>query len=148
MDISEIVTMLFGLLFLLMMIVLELIKGKSLKSLFDFSNKYLPCLWLSLITCLLFYSIRQVGGPVSSLCLRTITLLLLVVSEYLLAVYMLFRGMFVLFTISKEGLQHPTITAVKKLTKNRVTAFLYITFLILLFNISNIYTLYSDWVSM
>jgi len=146
MSASSITTTLFTILFLFMMIFLELFIKRGCILPAQLTNKYLPCLWLSLITLSLFISVRQITGPASSVYLRSITLLLLLMSEYLLAVYMLFRGIYVLFNISKEGLRHPTITAVNKLTKNSVSAYLYITFIILLFNISHILSLYSDLV--
>lgn len=141
---SGLIITFFALLLFLFMLMLELIKKEKIKMLINASSRYLTILWFSLIACLFFCFFRQVTASESSFLLKAVTLILLIASEYLLVVYMLFRGMYVLFAVSKEGLEHPTILTIKKLTKNRIIAYICITIIILIFNVGDIYALFHS----
>lgn len=120
-------------------IVLEVIKDKSLGFLFDFRNKAMLSLWLSI--CLFVYCLfYQKVVDVNPLCILVI-LLLNMASVFFLLFYLLFRGVFVLFSLSKEGLTHPTVATIKKFTANRLYALFFIAFIVLITHVSQIYCL-------
>jgi hypothetical protein len=125
-------------------ITMEIIKQKGLNFIFNLRNKYVLFLCFSEI-CLILYHIYPSEIGIDNPALKFGKLFLSMISVFFMTLYMLFRGIFILFSFSKEGLNHPTITWLKKIKANKVYALIFILVIVLIGHISQIYNLYLFW---
>ncbi|MHC4131799.1 MAG: hypothetical protein ACYSSP_02840 [Planctomycetota bacterium] len=91
-------------------LMLEGLYAYRLKTLKSFLNRFMLCYWASLIFLIILrifeYSVSEVN--------LVIEITLAFISGVFLVVYLLSRGVFVLFEISGEGSSHPTCQSIKK----------------------------------
>lgn len=126
-------------------ILLELASGRSMKPLFKFQNNLLLCFWLSIVFQMIKFFLQYYRSE--SLAFIAAITLVGILADFFLAVYLIFRGIPLLFSLSKEGPKHPTIVTIKKLSNHRVFSLLFVTIFVMICHASEIYHLYLQLIS-
>jgi len=121
-------------------LLLELINARRSNSIKGLLTKYVIYLWLSIglffaiIAWQKLFAEHVLARLVGNLCLG-------ITSSFSLAAYLLFRGIFVLFTISGEEQEHPTCLAVDRLTRRPMIAYCLLVAITILGSAGPIYAL-------
>lgn len=85
-------------------------RSKSFK---NFLNPFTLCYWAGLLSRIILHVYEYNAAEIADTNLA-IRIVLDLVSGVFIVVYLLSRGMFVLFEISGEGINHPTCKTIKK----------------------------------
>lgn len=127
-------------------LLVESVNAWRLKSIRNFVGKYTLCFWLSAFLIVMSTICqRAISEPEGSVFLMVVSLTLGMLGTFFLTVYLLFRGMLVLFKISGEGEQHPTCLTIKRLIQRPLLAYCLIVGLTLLCYVGPIYSIWAYW---
>jgi len=107
-------------------------------------DKYMCYFLISIILFGLAAAFR-IDRAKEPLSIMVFTMVLGMVATFFFLVYVLFRGMIVVFSISAEGDEHSTCRAIRKLTKKPLMAYGLIIALVILSNAGPIYSIWSVW---
>lgn len=122
---------------------LEVMNAWRSRAIKAFLDKYMICYWLSIVFCIALYVSRWFFSESESLLLMMTTeLCFSLLSSFFIVVYVLFRGVFIFYRLSREGDQHPTCLAFKKFAKKPKIVFLVIVVYLLLLHAGHIFGLW------
>lgn len=109
----------------------ELINGWRLKSTGEFLNKFTVCYFSSLVFIILAFALEFLL-PEDLFFPYMLNYFFSFAGFFLLTVYILFRGVFVLFKVSGEGENHPTCVTIRKFIQRPRRAYVMISVALLL----------------
>jgi hypothetical protein len=121
-----------------LIIFMEIVYACHLKSIGSFRNKYLLWFWLSLFL-LLVNIVYQTVTLDDSVLSAIISLALSIFITFSLGIYLLFRGMLVLFRILGETEKGRTYLTIEKLKEHSLLTSCCLAFLVLLSHIGRAY---------
>lgn len=122
---------------------LEVMNAWRSRAIKAFLDKCMICYWLSIVFCIALYVSRWFFSESESpLLMMTTELCFSLLSSFFIVVYILFRGVFIFYRLSREGDQHPTCLVFKKFAKKPKIVFSVIVVYLLLLHAGHIFGLW------